>query len=82
MAARPVTIRKHAILKHQYRRAVALTPDFHNLSLNARWALLRDQVLLDSTPAGAKLLDIFNSREPRQAEVIAALEEGRQAYAR
>jgi hypothetical protein len=80
--ARPVSLRKHAILKHHYRRAVASTADFHSLSLGARWLLLRDQILMDSTPAGSKMLDIFNSREPRQAEVIAALEEGRQEHMR
>ena len=80
--AAPVAIRRHAILKQQYRRAVALTPDFQDLDLGRQWALLRDQVLVDSTPAGARLLDIFNSRQPRQAQVIAALEEARLERAR
>jgi hypothetical protein len=80
--ARPVSIHRHAILKHHYRRAVASTPDFHDRSPADQWALLRDQVQADSTPSASKLLDILNSREPRRDEVIAALEEGRQARTR
>lgn len=81
MDARPV-IRKHAILKRHYRRAVAATPTFHTLGADVQWALLRDEVQADSTPAGAGLLEIMKKREARRDEVLAALEEGRQAHLR
>ena len=78
MAAQRVSIRRHAILKNQYRRAVKSTPGFHTLSLAGQWAALREQVQADATPAGLALLDVLNSREARRDEVLAALEEGRQ----
>ena len=79
MSAKPVSIRRHAILKHQYRRAVRSTPDFHNLNAAGQWALLRAEVVSDTTPAGVSLLEILNSREPRREEVLAALEGAHQA---
>ena len=79
---RPLAIRRHAILKHHYRRAVAATPGFHDLDLGARWALLRDQVTVDPSPDAPRLLEILNGREPRRAEVIEALEQARQEHAR
>jgi hypothetical protein len=79
---KPVSIRRHAILKRHYKRAVAAAPDFHSLSSTAQWALLRDQVQADITPAGPTLLEILDSRASRRDEVIAALEEGRQAHSR
>ena len=77
--SKPVSIRRHAILKRQYRRAVQSTPDFHNLNAAGQWAVLRAEVLSDTTPAGATLLEILNSREPRRDEVLAALEGAHQA---
>ena len=47
--AQPVAIRRHAILKRHYRRAVASTSNFHDLDQSRQWALLRDQVEADST---------------------------------
>ena len=82
MAAQRVSIRRHAILKNHYRRAVATTSHFHSLSLAGQWALLREQVEADATPAGTSLLDIMDNREPRRDEVLAALEESRQAFSR
>ena len=79
--AHPVQIRRHAILKRHYRRAVASTPGFHDLELNVRWGLLRDQILADPSPDSPRLLEIFNSREPRCAEVISELEQARQERA-
>jgi hypothetical protein len=77
--ARPVALRKHAILKHHYRRAVAATPDFQTLNSPGQWAVLRDQVKADPTSGASGLLDILDSRESRRDEVLAALEEGRVA---
>ena len=82
MAAQRVTIRRHAILKNHYRRAVATTSTFHTLSLAGQWALLREQVEADSTSGGTALLDIMDSREPRRDEVLAALEDARQSHTR
>jgi hypothetical protein len=79
VSSKPVAIRRHAILKHQYRRAVRSTPDFHTMNAAAQWAVLRAEVLADTTPAGASLLEILNSREPRRDEVLAALEGAHQA---
>lgn len=78
----PTAIRRHAILKRHYRRAVAATPGFHDLDLGARWALLRDQVAVDPSAEGPRLLEILNSREPRRAQVMEALEQARQEYTR
>lgn len=82
MSTKPVSIRRHAILKHHYRRAVLSTAHFHQLSRAEQWALLRDQVRTDTTPLASRLLDILNSRESRRDEVMAALEDGRQAHTR
>ncbi len=82
MAAQRVSIRHHAILKNHYRRAVLASPGFHDLSLAGQWQLLRGEVEADTTLAGLSLLDILNSREPRRDEVLAALEEARQAHSR
>ena len=79
MARRPITLRRHAILKHHYRRAVAATPGFHDLDFVARWQLMREEVLADASPTSSRLLEIMDSREPRRADVIAALEDARQA---
>jgi hypothetical protein len=82
LPAKPISIRRHAILKHQYRRAVRSTPDFHNLNPAGQWALLRAEVLSETTPESASLLEILNSREPRRDEVLAALELAHQADVR
>jgi hypothetical protein len=82
MAAQRVSIRRHAILKNHYRRAVKATTAFHTLSMAGQWALLREQVEADPTPAGLSLLDVMDSREPRRDEVLAALEESRQLFSR
>jgi hypothetical protein len=81
MSPRPVSIRRHAILKRPYRRAVAATADYHQRSHVEQWALLRAQVQADTTPTGPGLLEILDRRAPRRDEVLAALEEGRQAHA-
>ena len=78
MAHAPVAHRRHAILKHHYRRVVAATPGFHDLDLTAQWQLLRNQVQVDPAPRPPQLLAIMDSREPRREEVIAALEQARQ----
>lgn len=78
MAAQRVSIRRHAILKNHYRRAVAATSGFHSLSLAGQWDRLRAEVEADATPTGLSLLDVLNSREPRRDEVLAALEDARQ----
>jgi hypothetical protein len=74
---RPSSIRRHAILKRQYRRAFSKTPGFGTLSATDRWAALREQVRLEAPGARSDLLDILDSREARRDEVLAALEEGR-----
>jgi hypothetical protein len=79
--ARAVQIRRHAIFKRHYRRAVASTPGFHELDLSAQWGLLRDQILVDRSEDSARLLEIFHSRDPRRAEVISELEQARQEQA-
>jgi len=79
MNAKPI-VRRHAILKNPYRRTVKATPDFHNLDGKAQWAALRSQVIAEAGAAGeSSLIDVMDSREPRRDEVLAALEEGRQA---
>ena len=78
MAHAPVAHRRHAILKHHYRRAVAATPGFHELDLSARWQLLRHQVQVDPGPQAGELLAMMDRREPRREEVISALEQARQ----
>jgi hypothetical protein len=75
---KPVAIRKHAILKRHYRRAVKATPQFHQLDVVERWAMLRQQVEADATPTGATLLQIMDSRAGRRDEVLSALEDARQ----
>jgi len=82
MRTPPPTIRRHAIFKRHYRRAVAASPEFHNLEFSARWALLRAQVVADVTPSGVTLLQTLDSRESRRDEVLTKLEEARQTYAR
>jgi hypothetical protein len=77
-----IGIRKHAILKRQYRRAVAATPDFHQRDGIGQWAVLRAEVERDLSPEGVKLLGIMDSREQRREEVLASLEDARQAAAR
>ena len=58
------------------------TPDFHALTPASQWAVLRAQVMSDTTAAGVALLEIFDSREPRRDAVLQALEEARRAEAR
>ena len=82
MSPRPVSHRRHAILKRHYRRAVTATQDYHQRSQVEQWALLRAQVQADTTPTGPGLLEVMDRREPRRDEVLAALEEGRQAHTR
>jgi hypothetical protein len=79
MSPRPVGLRRHAIFKHTYRRTVASTPDFHNLDGNSQWAALRGQVQAEAAAGESSLLEIMDSRAGRRDEVLAALEEGRQA---
>jgi hypothetical protein len=73
----PVAIRKHAILKRHYRRAVAAPPEFHQLDSNGQWAVLRRQIDDDASPTGATLRTIMDERAPRRGEVLSALEEAR-----
>ena len=75
MSTKPVAIRKHAILKLHYRRAVAATPRFHELDSSMQWATLRKHVEEDRSERGATLLKIMDNREQRQEEVLSALEE-------
>ena len=75
MSSKPVAIRKHAILKNHYRRAVNATPQFHELDAVAQWATLRKHVEADATPLGATLLKIMDSRQERRDEVLTALHE-------
>jgi hypothetical protein len=77
MNRNPVPIRKHAILKRHYRRAVAKTPEFLQLDTNAQWAVLRKQIDDDTTPKAATLRAIMDDRTPRRGEVLSALEEAR-----
>jgi hypothetical protein len=79
MTARPIGLRRHAILKHPYRRTVAATPGFHDLDGSGQWAALRGQVQAEAAAGQSNLLDIMDSRAGRRDEVLAALEEGRQA---
>ena len=74
-----ILIRKHAILKRHYRRAVAATPQFHELDGEAQWAAVRRLVEQDATtPEGVNLLKIMDSRTGRRDEVLSALEDARQ----
>ena len=75
MNRHPVQLRKHAIFKHHYRRAVATTPEFHQLDMDAQWAALRKQVDDDATPQGSALRAILEERAPRRGQVLTALEE-------
>jgi hypothetical protein len=77
MNEKPVRIRKHAILKRHYRRAVAATPQFHQLDTTRQWAVLREHVDADPTPLGTTLKMIMDSRAARRDEVLAALEQAR-----
>jgi hypothetical protein len=77
MSRNPIVIRKHAILKRHYRRAVRATPQFHELDAVSQWAVLRRQVEQDVTPTGARLLTIMDAREARREEVLKALEQAR-----
>ncbi len=76
------TIRRHAIFKREYRRVVAASADFHNMTPAAQWALLRGEVLAGTPEGGNALLDMLDSRESRRDEVLAGLEEARVARAR
>lgn len=82
MSRKPVEIRKHAILKNHYRRAVQATPQFHQLDALGQWAVLRQQVEADTTAIAGTLLKIMDSREARRVEVLSALEDARQGTLR
>jgi hypothetical protein len=77
MQNRSIEVRRHAIFKHHYRRAVAATNDFHDMTPVARWALLRAQLVAEAATGVSQLVDVLDSREPRRDEVLAKLEEGR-----
>lgn len=79
MSPKPIGIRRHAIFKHPYRRTVASTPDFHNFNASSQWAALRAQIIADAAAGKPSLLEVMESREARRDEVLAALEEARQA---
>jgi hypothetical protein len=70
-----VHLRKHAIFKNHYRRAVATTPEFHQLDTDAQWAALRKQVEDDTTMQGTALRAILDQRAERRGQVLNALEE-------
>jgi hypothetical protein len=71
------TIRRHAIFKREYRRIVARTADFHNLTAAQQWALLRGEVLAGAVKDDSALLAVLDSREPRREQVLAGLEDAR-----
>jgi hypothetical protein len=77
MQHRPA-IRRHAILKRQYRRVVAAATDFHNMTPAGQWALLRAQVVAEAATGESSLVDTLDSRESRRDEVLSSLEDGRQ----
>ena len=77
MQSGPLVVRRHAIFKRQYRRVVAATPDFHNLTPEAQWTLLRAQVIAEAATSNESLLQVLDSREPRRNEVLTKLEDGR-----
>ena len=77
MQSGPLVVRRHAIFKRQYRRVVAATPDFHNLTPEAQWTLLRAQVIAEAATSNGSLLQVLDSREPRRNEVLTKLEDGR-----
>jgi hypothetical protein len=81
MQRRP-TIQRHAIFKREYRRVVAASADFHNMTPEAQWALLRGEVLAGAGDGPSALLDMLDSRESRRDEVLAGLEEARVARLR
>ena len=72
-----VPVRRHAIFKRPYRRVVASASDFHNMTSEAQWALLRAQLVAEAATGEPSLLDVLDSREARRDEVLANLEEGR-----
>ena len=77
MQSGPLVVRRHAIFKRQYRRVVAATPDFHNLTPEAQWTLLRAQVIAEAATGDGSLLQVLDSRAPRRDEVLTKLEAGR-----
>jgi hypothetical protein len=77
MQSRPIEVRRHAIFKHQYRRAVAAANDFHNMTPVAQWAVLRAQLVAEAATGTSSLLDVLDSRESRRDDVLARLEDGR-----
>jgi hypothetical protein len=72
-----VAVRRHAIFKHPYRRAVAAADDFHNLTTAAQWALLRAQLAAEAASGAPSLVDVLDSRESRRDDVLAKLEHAR-----
>jgi hypothetical protein len=77
MQNRSVEVRRHAIFKHQYPRAVAAANDFHNMTPAVQWAMLRAQLVAEAATGTSSLLDVFDSRESRRDDVLAKLENGR-----
>lgn len=73
-----IAVRRHAIFKHHYRRAVAAANDFHNMTPVAQWALLRAELVAEAALGASPLVDVLDSRASRRDEVLARLEEGRQ----
>jgi hypothetical protein len=73
----PITIRRHAIFKRQYRRVVASAENFHNLTPASQWALLRAEVVAEAPAGQSPLLAMLDGRADRRDEVLAGLEEAR-----
>jgi hypothetical protein len=73
MSSKLVVIRKHAILKQHYRRAVEATPRFHELDANKQWAVLRKHVEEDRSAVAATLLKIMDNSHERDDEVLSEL---------
>ena len=73
----PGVIRRHAIFKRQYRRVVAAVTDFHNMTPQAQWSLLRAQVFAEAITGESALLETLDQRASRRDDVLAGLEAGR-----
>jgi hypothetical protein len=79
MPIRSVPVRRHAIFKRQYRRAVAAASGFHTMTPASQWALLRAQLIAEAATGEPSLIDMLDSRESRRDEVLAELEVGRRS---
>jgi hypothetical protein len=77
MQHRSIVVRRHAIFKRQYRRVVAAVTDFHNMTSEAQWSLLRAQVFAEAITGESALLEMLDKRAARRDEVLAGLEAGR-----